>query len=521
MHSNSKSQKTASPKCPFKRWELVLYGDESNPEFCEALSHVEGCPECQTRIDASVTTDMPWWNEAKDSWLENALPIVKSDTTSGSVIIEIQSEMPEDSRIEYETVMLSFLDAPSHPELLGRLGRYEVERVIGTGGMGIVLKAHDTELHRVVAIKVLATHLASNASARRRFAREAQAAAAVLHPNVIPIYDVASDAKLPYIVMQCVSGQSLQSKVDEHGSLPLADVLRIAKQTAAGLAAAHDQGLVHRDVKPANILLEENVDRVLLSDFGLARAVDDASLTRTGVVAGTPHYMSPEQARGDAIDTRSDQFSLGSVMYYMLTGRPPFRANGAMGVLNRICTEQHRSIDQVNHEIPLEVVALVDKLLEKSAVQRFASMHAVELELERLLALLQSGGLSLTKRKTHAKSTNIRSKRLKSMAAVVIPIAIGAAITYAIVRPTERNQSNVRTEKVAIRAALQQLADSQRIDNQIQQDLLQLQSEVNSIQRRVPSEYQSDTDSFYQEVQSIQLQIRAFENQYPFSPDGE
>ena len=150
------------------------------------------------------------------------------------------------------------------------------------------------------------------------------------------MYNVESEGKLPYLVMQCVSGLSLQSKVDRCGMLPLTDTLRIAKQTAAGLAAAHDQGLVHRDVKPANILLEENVDRVILSDFGLARAVDDASLTRTGVVAGTPHYMSPEQARGDAIDTRSDQFGLGSVMYFMLTGRPPFRATGAMGVLNRI-----------------------------------------------------------------------------------------------------------------------------------------------------------------------------------------
>jgi serine/threonine protein kinase len=215
---------------------------------------------------------------------------------------------------------------------------------------------------------------------------------------VIPIYNVEQDDELPYLVMQCVNGKSLQGKVDEHGPLSVAEALRIAKQTAAGLAAAHEQWLVHRDVKPANILLEENVDRVLLSDFGLARAVDDASLTRTGVVAGTPHYMSPEQARGDAIRCDSDQFSLGSVMYFMLTGHPPFRAENAMGVLNRICHDPHRPIEAINADVPVEVSDLIDRLLSKSPKDRFPSAIAVEKEVDRLLALLQSGGLSLQRR---------------------------------------------------------------------------------------------------------------------------
>ncbi len=177
--------------------------------------------------------------------------------------------MASDTPIDCERVSLDFLEAPSHPELLGRIGRYEIERVLGTGGMGVVLRAFDTDLHRVVAIKVLASHLANNSSARRRFAREAQAAAAVVHPNVVPIYNVESDAKTPYIVMHYVAGKSLQRRVDVGGPLPIVEALRIAQQTAAGLSAAHAQGLVHRDVKPANILLEEQIDRVLLSDFGL------------------------------------------------------------------------------------------------------------------------------------------------------------------------------------------------------------------------------------------------------------
>ena len=195
--------------------------------------------------------------------------------------------------------------------MLGRLGPYEVSGVIGAGGMGIVLKAFDCSLDRTVAIKVMAPHLASSGSARRRFAREAKAAAAVLHPNVIAIHGVAADQALPYLVMPYNRGMSLQKRIDQDGPLPLQETLRIAEQIAAGLAAAHAQGLVHRDIKPANILLEDGVERLAITDFGLARAVDDATMTRSGVIAGTPQYMSPEQARGDSIDHRSDLFSFG------------------------------------------------------------------------------------------------------------------------------------------------------------------------------------------------------------------
>ena len=148
--------------------------------------------------------------------------------------------------------------------MLGRIGRYDIERLVGAGGMGVVLKGFDTELHRVVAIKVQLPQLATSAAARRRFAREAQAAAAVVHEHVIPIYNVETEGDLPYLVMQFVPGHSLQTRVDEHGPLAIKEVLRLARQAASGLAAAHAQGVVHRDVKPANILLEESVDRVLL-----------------------------------------------------------------------------------------------------------------------------------------------------------------------------------------------------------------------------------------------------------------
>ena len=244
--------------------------------------------------------------------------------------------------------------------------------MLGRGGFGVVLKAYDPALSRIVAIKVLASQLAASAAARSRFAREARAAAAVVHENVVAIHAVDSWNGLPYLVMPCIAGRSLQERVDRDGPLAVKEVLRIGMQTALGLAAAHDQGLVHRDVKPSNILLENGVERVKLSDFGLARAVDDASLTQSGVVAGTPQYMSPEQARGEAVDHRSDLFSLGSVLYFMCAGHPPFRADSTPAVLRRVCDDRPRPLREVNPDVPDWLAEIVDRLHAKEPAGRFA-----------------------------------------------------------------------------------------------------------------------------------------------------
>ena len=275
--------------------------------------------------------------------------------------------------------MLKLLGTPNHPEMLGRLGRYDIEKIIGSGGMGVVLKAHDSELNRPIAIKLLAPHLSHVAAARERFAREGRAAAAVVHEHVVAIYNVEADGAQPFLIMQYVPGRSLQARVDDDGPLGVEEILRIGLQAAAGLAAAHAQGLVHRDVKPSNILLEDTVERAVLTDFGLARAMDDASLTQTGILAGTPHYMSPEQAMGAEIDARSDLFSLGAVLYFMAAGHPPFRAGGALAVLHRICQEKHRPVWQWNKAIPDELSEIVNRLLEKKPSRRFASADEVRL----------------------------------------------------------------------------------------------------------------------------------------------
>ncbi len=204
-----------------------------------------------------------------------------------------------------------------------------------------------------------------------------RAAAAVVHEHVVAIHSVDTAGRLPYLVMPYVGGPSLQSRLDQTGAQACNEVLRIGLQVAEGLAAAHAQGLVHRDVKPANILLENNVERVKITDFGLARAVDDATLTHSGFIAGTPQYMSPEQAKGEATDHRSDLFSLGSVLYAMCTGRPPFRAETTLGVLRRICEDRPRPVRELNPEIPQWLCDVVDRLHAKDPAERFQSAAEV------------------------------------------------------------------------------------------------------------------------------------------------
>jgi WD40 repeat protein/serine/threonine protein kinase len=344
---------------------------------------------------------------------------------------------------------LDFLAPSQKPGSLGRLDHYEVQEVVGKGGMGVVLKAFDDKLLRVVAIKVLAPALASSGTARKRFIREAQAAAAVSHDHVVAIHAVEDAGAVPYLVMQYVAGISLEDRIKQGGPLELKEILRIGLQIAHGLAAAHAQGLVHRDVKPANILLENGVQRVKITDFGLARAADDASLTQSGVIAGTPMYMSPEQARGEAVDHRTDLFSLGSVLYTLCTGRPPFRASGTMAVLKRVCEETPRPITEINADIPDWLAAIIAKLHAKDLAERFQSAAEVAELLSQHLAHLQQPQLvplpspvvhaSSVLKKRHAGSVPHGRKRRRVMAAAaVLLLAAGVALTtYLILRPRQ------------------------------------------------------------------------------------
>jgi tRNA A-37 threonylcarbamoyl transferase component Bud32 len=315
------------------------------------------------------------------------LPATEALTATGSNATSTCE--PQRQTAAQETISLDFLPPSDDKDSLGRLGQYEIQEVVGHGGMGIVFKARDTKLQRVVAVKVLAPELAANATARKRFLREAQAAAAVSHDQIVTIHAV-EETPLPYLVMEFIDGQSLQEKLDRDGPLEVKEILRIGRQIAAGLAAAHAQGLIHRDVKPANILLQNGIQRVQITDFGLARAVDDVGLTHTGLITGTPQYMSPEQAQGKSIDQRSDLFSLGSVLYAMCTGSSPFRAETTMGSLRRVCDETPRPVRELNADIPEWLAAILNRLLAKDADERFQTAQEVATLLEQHLAHLQN-----------------------------------------------------------------------------------------------------------------------------------
>ena len=347
--------------------DRLLAGELSDAEETALVQHLDQCDHCCAAMnERSVEQDV--WKEAQR--FLSGLARADSSTTSPH--------------------SLGFLAPSDDPRMLGRFGQYEILGVIGSGGMGVVLKGDDTALNRYVAIKVLAPQLATVALARKRFAREAQAAAAVVHDNVIPIFGVDEFNDLPYLVMPYVGGMSLQKRIDNEGPLSVAEVLRIAAQTAAGLAAAHKQGLVHRDIKPANLLLPSNVERVQITDFGLARAADDRSLTKIGVIAGTPEYMSPEQARGEHVDYRSDLFSLGSVMYAMCTGTPPFRAGTSYGVLQKISDDVPKPIREQFPAVPQWLECIIEKLHAKSPEDRFQSAEETARVLNQCLAHLQN-----------------------------------------------------------------------------------------------------------------------------------
>jgi formylglycine-generating enzyme required for sulfatase activity len=335
-------------------------------------------PQLRTAVDALLQS-----HTETESFLET--PAVERVTASVLPTI-IEHEAASEFAPECD---LSFLAHSPTPGSLGRLGHYEVRELLGRGAFGIVLRGFDEKLHRMVAIKVMNPELAATSPPRKRFLREARSSASIRHENIVAIHAV-EEQPIPYLVMEYIPGMTLQQRLDQHGPLEATEVLKIGQQIAAGLAAAHAQGLIHRDIKPANILIETGLeDRAKITDFGLARAADDASLTQSGLIAGTPMYMAPEQAKGQPLDHRADLFSLGSVLYTMTSGRPPFRAPNTIAVLKRVCEDTPRPIDEVIPGTPPWLCDIIAKLLAKEPDDRFQSAKEVADVLGQHLAFVR------------------------------------------------------------------------------------------------------------------------------------
>ena len=376
-------------QCDSEKLELFLRGSLGNSETEILELHLTECDLCARQIQLAAAQGVSW-HEAQSLLAADEYDCPQHVAAISSLLSDDHDPM---TRLQTADVLSreirGWLDPTDDPRSMGRFAGYEIVGIVGHGGMGIVLKGFETSLNRFIAIKILAPRLATNGSARKRFAREAQAAAAVRHDNVIAIHRVDEWHGLPFLVMPYAGGMSLQKRIDSDGPLSIEQTLRVGVQIASGLAAAHAQGLIHRDIKPANILLEQGVERVTITDFGLARAADDASVTRTGVIAGTPQYMSPEQAEAKQLDARSDLFSLGSVLYAMATGRPPFRGAGSFEVLKRIVNDSARPMREIQSSVPEWFENIVNRLHSKSPNDRPSSAGEVAELLQECLAHLQ------------------------------------------------------------------------------------------------------------------------------------
>ncbi len=404
----------------------LLDGHLPEPDQRQLVRHLDECANCQQALEG-LAANAASWSEAARLLTPEGGP----DDPRVTADLPRRDGAAKAVGADGETISLAFLAPPREAGHLGRLGHYEVLEVVGSGGFGIVLKAFDETLHRVVAIKVMAPQLAAVASARKRFSREARSAAAITHEHVVAIHAVEEANDPPYLVMQYVAGTSLQERLDRTGPMQVKEILRIGMQAAQGLAAAHAQGVIHRDIKPANILLENGVERVKLTDFGLARMADDASVSQSGVIAGTPLYMAPEQARGEELDARADLFSLGSVLYAMCTGHPPFRAGSPLAVLRRVCEETPRPVREVNPDVPEWLAEVVAKLHEKDPDRRFQSAAEVADLLGRHLAHLQQPTLVAAPGRLRPGRPSGRNVALGIAGVFLGFVAVGAGVALA------------------------------------------------------------------------------------------
>ena len=260
------------------------------------------------------------------------------------------------------------------------IGRYQIVEEIASGGQATVYRARDADLERVVALKVLHPHLSADPQYLERFLREARMAASLNHPNVVIIYEVGRDGQ-HFIAMELLP-QSLHSLIHAEGSLPVDRAMDICRQTALGLQSAHEQGIIHRDIKPQNILLGSD-GTAKVTDFGIARAADLSTMTRTGMLMGTPHYMSPEQAKGGRVDTRTDVYSMGCVLYQMLMGEVPFKADTPLAVIRQHIEERPRPVRSVRSEVPAAVERVVARCMEKDPGRRYQTPQQIALALEQ------------------------------------------------------------------------------------------------------------------------------------------
>src|SRR5487761_1078942 len=351
--------------CPHvEQLERMLLGLVSDDEFAELEQHVTHCAKCMAALAGAAAGDS-LVRAVHDH--TRRLSSLRARRASIEAVVErakrIVGEVgPSTSHLAASAADIAFLSPAEQPDEVGRLGDYRILRVLGSGGMGVVFEAEEIQLGRRVALKAMKPVLAASASSHRRFIREAQAAASVEHEQIVPVYHVGSDRGIPFIIMPLLRGEPLAARLDAQAPapLPLAQALRIGREIALGLAAAHQAGLIHRDIKPGNVWLEAGTDSATILDFGLARATTDgAQITHAGTLLGTPAYMAPEQARGVAVDARADLFSLGCVLYHITTGVQPFSSESTLAALLSVALSEPTPPRELNRDLPAALSELI------------------------------------------------------------------------------------------------------------------------------------------------------------------
>jgi serine/threonine-protein kinase len=341
-------------------------------------------------------------------------------------------------------------------------GRYRLESKLGSGGMSTVYLARDETLERWIAAKVMHREISDDPAQLERFRREAKAVAGLSHPNVVSVIDAGEDAGHPYIVFEYVEGETLKQRIERHGRLPVDEAAAYAIEIGRGLAVAHTGNLVHRDVKPQNVLIDTE-GRAKVTDFGIARSLDSAGLTATGRVLGTTDYVSPEQAMGHAVDARSDIYSLGVVLFEMLTGRPPFTAETLVGVAMKHVNEDMPDVQRRRPETSSALAAVVERSTVKDPKRRFPDMPAMLRDLESALEVEiargggdGSGEATAVLQTVPERERRFLSRRRVSVAGVVLVLAAAAAaLTIAALTGSEgpSRQAGGAGEPLALREA--------------------------------------------------------------------
>ena len=292
------------------------------------------CPQCSKPVAVPTSDQVAEFYKATANTSELVL--------ERTVITEVQDEsraaaLQDD---DHQRELTSFLSPAQTTDELGRLGPYRILEIRGSGGMGVVFRAEDPQLKRIVALKAMLPELAASSASKMRFLREAQAVAQIKHDHIVTIHQVGEDRGAPYLAMELLQGESLDDRIKREGKLPMIEVMRIGREIADGLEAAHEEHLIHRDIKPANIWLEQKKGRVKILDFGLARSADgSAHVTQSGAIVGTPAFMAPRAGRGTEVDHRCDLFSLGCVLYRLATGQSPFKGTDAISTLMSVTSD--------------------------------------------------------------------------------------------------------------------------------------------------------------------------------------